>query len=161
MGYAAHPELDTIDGERTVHCCIRDCGPAGSLGLPRHIVYRDIGLQPPAPGAVTQLAAETIREALRCFHQPNRLATSPLARGGTVQERAESVRRVVRQAVEDTFGDSPAERLLRDTIVRGYLDPDAGHERAQLDLHVSRTTYFRQLSDASQRVADHVLAALR
>jgi hypothetical protein len=161
MGYVEHPELDAVDGERRVRCAIRDYGPPGALGFLRDVVYHDLGLPPPQSGAATELAAETVRDALRCFHRPARLAASPLARGGTIEQRAASVRRLLRESVEATFGDSASERLLYAVIERGYLDPHAGHGRAQVELHVSRTTYFRQLGEASDRVAEHVLATLR
>jgi hypothetical protein len=161
MGYQAHPGLDVLDGDRWVRCFVRDWGPSGALGLLRDAVYREIGLAPPAAGPTAEVAAASVREALRCYQRPTRLAGSPLARGGTVHERAASVRRLLRDAVQATFGDSASERQLHAIVVRGYLDADGGHDRAQLDLHVSRTTYFRQLSEASERVTAHLLAVLR
>jgi hypothetical protein len=161
MGYAHMPELDVGDGERQVLCYVNDMGPGGVMGTIRDLVYRDLGL-PPAPALTPDaLAAETVRDALRCFHEPGTLAASPLARGGTVEERAASVRRLLRQATAAAFGDSADERLQRAVVERGYLDPDGGHTRAHLELHLGRTTYFRRLADASARVSDYVLASRR
>jgi hypothetical protein len=159
MGYSHVPELDARDGEREVRCYLNDWGPGGVMGVIRDFVYRDLGL-PPGPTLTRgALAAETVRDALRCFHEPGSLAASPLARGGSVEERAASVRRLLRNATAASFGDSVEERLQRATVERGYLDPDGGHSRAQLELHVGRTTYFRRLADASARVSDYVLAS--
>jgi hypothetical protein len=146
--------------ERERRHASRDWGAGGVLGFLRDCVYRELGLPPPATGTPTEVAAETVREALRCFRSASRLAANPLARGGAERERAESVRRLVRNAVAETFGDSPSERLLHAVVVRGYLAADGGHERAQLELYVSRTTYFRRLGEASARVAQHLVAAL-
>ena len=71
---------------------------------------------------------------------------------------AASARAEVQDAVVSAFGDSPAERLLRRIVQRGYLDPSGSHELAADELHVSRATYFRRLRTASQRVADYLIA---
>ncbi|MTD46098.1 AAA family ATPase [Conexibacter sp. W3-3-2] len=106
------------------------------------------------------VTADDIRLALRRYHRPLDLAASPLAPAlGTPAERAAAVRAELDRAVREGFGDSVDERLLAQTIRRGYFDPDGGHERAALDLNVSRATYFRKLREACDRVADAVLAA--
>jgi hypothetical protein len=161
LGYAHVEHLDVHDGERTVCCYVSDIGPGGVMGLVRDTVYRELGLQPPSAQAPQALAADTLRDALRCFHQPAALATSPLARGGTVEERSRSVQRLLREAVAATFGHSHDERLQLAVLQRGYLDADGGHAVAQHELHLGRTTYFRRLADASDRVSDYVLERSR
>jgi hypothetical protein len=68
-------------------------------------------------------------------------------------ERAESVRALVRGAVQQAFGDTPDQRLLRRVLERGYLDPAPNHELAADELHLSRSTYFRRLRQASDQLA--------
>ncbi len=48
---------------------------------------------------------------------------------------------------------------MRDLVDRAYVDHSVSHEQAADALHVSRTTYFRRLRQATGRVADYVLAA--
>jgi hypothetical protein len=100
-----------------------------------------------------------VRDALRSLRLPHVLARSPLATGDGVPARAESVRALILAAVEDAFGDTHDERLLRRVLVRGYLDPAASQERAAVELHLSRSSYFRRLRIASERVADLVAAS--
>jgi hypothetical protein len=114
-------------------------------------------MSPPRSAERHERAADAVRDALRSFHDPVALAASPLGRGMKSEERAESVRELLREAVDSTFGDSPDQRLLRAAVQRGYLDPAGGHSRAMLELNVSRTTYFRRLADGSERVARYVL----
>ncbi len=97
-----------------------------------------------------------VREALRNFRVPHQLARSPLARGATPQERAESVRRLLRDAAERAFGDSDNEQLLRKVLTKGYLDPAPSHEHAAIRLCLSRAAYFRRLRTAVERVAEHI-----
>jgi hypothetical protein len=159
MGHVHEPALDVDDGERRVLSYISDVGPGGVLALFRDLVYRDLGLPPPPERPGSAVAADTVRDALRSFHDPVALAANPLARGGTVEARAESMRRLLLVAVERAFGDSYEERLQRTAIRRGYLDADGGHVLAQQELHVARSVYFRRLADASARVGEYVRQA--
>jgi len=52
------------------------------------------------------------------------------------------------------------ETLMRDLVTRAYVDHRTSHEDAAHELHVSRTTYFRRLRQATARVADYALASL-
>lgn len=156
IGAVRVPELDVADGERTVECHVLDHGPGGLIGTARALVYRDLGLPPPAPVPDAGPGADAVRDALRAFHDPVALAASPLARGAGAAARAESVRALLRAATAAAFGDSDDERLQRRIVERGYLDPDGGHGRAAHELRLSRTTYFRRLATASARVADWV-----
>lgn len=157
IGAVHLPELDVQDGERRVECHVLDHGPGGLVATARTLVYRDLGLPPPAARPDAPPGVETVRDALRAFHDPLTLAASPLARGADGAARATSVRTLLRQAVGAAFGDSPDELLQRRILERGYLDPDGGHTRAALELHLSRTTYFRRLAAAADRVATYVL----
>jgi hypothetical protein len=150
-------ELDHDDGSRALNHHLLDHGPDGAMETGRALVYRDLGLPvPPPPSASIDAAA--VREALRAFDDPLVLAASSLAVGGSVSERAASVRTLLQEATREEFGRSRNERLLRATLERGYMDPDGGHEAALLELNVSRATYFRRLADAVERVAARVLA---
>jgi hypothetical protein len=149
----------TIDG-RALHYHLLDHGPDGIMATARALVYRDLGLTAgPRPVEREPLDAGVVRDALRAFRDPAVLATSPLARGVTVTERAASVRSRVQSAIEAELGHSGADQLLRAVLERGYLDADGSHERAILELYVSRATYFRRLADAVERVAPRVLGA--
>jgi hypothetical protein len=150
-------DLEIADADRTVRCYRNDFGTGGIVWFTLKLVYRDLGLQPPVQRPPAAAGAETVRDALRSFHDPRALAANALARGGTADQRAESVRRLLRATVADAFGDSRDERELCSVLERAYLDPGGGHELAAEELHMSRTTYFRRLRIAVDRVARRVL----
>jgi hypothetical protein len=102
---------------------------------------------------------EAVREALRSFRVPHELARSPLAVGVTREERAESVRALLRDAAERGFGDSENEKLLRRVLIRGYIEPASSHEQAAMELSLSRAAYFRRLRATVERVADYLSAS--
>jgi len=99
---------------------------------------------------------EIVREALKNFLVPRDLARSPLARGSTVQERAEFVRRLLREAAQEAFGASATEKLLYSVLVAGYLEPLRSHEEAASRLCLSRAAYFRRLRTAVERLAEYL-----
>jgi hypothetical protein len=162
VGTSHIESLDVSFGRRRIHCHVLDHGAGGILGNQRDQIYRELGLTPPRSGAQPApprpIDIEDVRDALRDMHQPLALATSPLARGESPDERADSVRALLREAIGAAFGDSYDEDLQRRIIERGYFDPQGGHERAAMELNVSRATYFRRLRRASERVADWVIA---
>lgn len=168
------PELDcSLDGHAT-SCYLLDYGPDGLLGAQRALIYQELGLgaadggpggataagpgpepaRPAQPAPVVDATVEDVREALRNLGVPHKLATSPLARGETLEERAASVRSLLAETAERAFGDTPNEQLLRRVLVRGYLDPAASHEQAADELALSRAAYFRRLRAAAERVAE-------
>lgn len=183
------PELDAGSGvNRRIQCHLLDHGEGGVLGQLRDVIHAEIAAraeQTPARGRVagddgddglvgahvavnghgpavngSAVTEDDVREALRRFHRPLDLASGAMApAAGSPEERATAVRAELRHAVDVAFGESMDERLLAETIRRGYFDPSGGHERAALDLNVSRATYFRKLREACDRVADAVLAA--
>ncbi|HEY3905419.1 MAG TPA: AAA family ATPase [Streptosporangiaceae bacterium] len=108
--------------------------------------------EPPQPAVDLQ----TVRDALKNFRVPRDLARSPLAVGDTVAERAESVRRLIRQAAQEAFGDNENEKLLYSVLVTGYLEPMRSHEEAANKLLLSRAAYFRRLRTAVERLAEHL-----
>jgi len=160
IGAAHLTELDAEIGGQQVHCYRLDYGPAGLIDHLRHAVYSELGLLPPAPPPpVPAVDLDAVREVLKNFRVPRELARSPLARGSTVQERAESVRRLVRDAARQAFGDSETEKLMHSVLVYGYLDPLRSHEEAASRLCLSRAAYFRRLRTAVERLAEHLAAA--
>jgi hypothetical protein len=184
LGAAHLSDLDAQIGGREVQCHQVDYGPGGLLARLRAQVYRELGLPTPAlapapvapqrPGAMSVLETpsptlpahqvpvvlvQAVRDALRNFRVPGELARSPLARGVSVQERADSVRRMLRQAAIDAFGDSETERLLRNTLLAGYIEPLRSHEAAASALCLSRAAYFRRLRTAVSRVAEYLAMA--
>lgn len=99
---------------------------------------------------------EEIRRALRQFHRPADLATSSLATGVGVEARARSVRELIERATDECFGEAEGERLLRDVVRAAYLQADGGHTRAMRSLNLSRTTYYRRLAEATDRLVSHL-----
>jgi len=159
VGAAHLAQLDTVIGDQHVHCYRLDYGPAGLLDHLRAAVYSELGLPAPAAPAPPAVDLEAVREVLRNFRVPRELARSPLARGATVPDRAESVRRLVRDAAQQAFGDSETEKLLHSVLVYGYLDPLRSHEEAASRLCLSRAAYFRRLRTAVERLAEYLATA--
>jgi hypothetical protein len=159
LGAGHLAELDVVLGDALIECHRIDCGPGGLIAAQRRVVYAELGLpMPPVDEQPErQLDAESVRLALRNFQQPHELARSPLANGAGPDERAESVRSLLRDAAERAFGDSENERLLKRVLIHGYIEPSASHEQAALDLSLSRAAYFRRLRTASERVAEYVV----
>ena len=153
-------ELDVTVGGQTLECWLLDYGPGGLIGRQRELVYHELGIRTPTPELPDDTDyAEAVRAALRDCHVPHSLASNPLAHGWSQAERVESVRAQIRSAAQQAFGDTPSERLLHEILIRGYLDPAPSHEQAADELCVSRSTYFRRLKAAAERVAEHLAAA--
>ena len=155
------PDLDVPIRDQILECWLLDYGPGGLLGMQRDLVYDEIGLKPPAYHQITgdEEYAAAVRDALRDFRVPHSLAGEP-ARPGLQPGGARRVRpSLIRRAAEESFGDTPNERLLHDILIRGYIDPAPSHEQAADELNVSRSTYFRRLKAAAERVAEHLAAA--
>lgn len=125
---------------------------AGSAGLATYVLDLGQGERPRLPARV-KVDVATVRAALRDIQQPVLLAAHPLAHGTTVAARAASVRAVLDAAVESAFGQSASEELYRQVLRRGYLDTDAGAHVAQRELHLGRSTFFRRVAEASDRLA--------
>lgn len=157
-------ELDCRLADHTIECHRIDHGPGGLFGSLRGFVYIELGLSAPAPEPPAAAPApvvdrELVRDALRNFHVPHALAASRLAHGDTPEQRAESVRAMLRAAADVAFGDSPNERLLKRVLTLGYLETNPArpsHEQIAYDLALSRAAYFRRLRVAADRVADHL-----
>lgn len=159
LGAQHLPALDLTVAGRRIECHRIDYGPGGLLAALRAVVHAELGLPapqpaPPAAGRVLPPDLAAVRDALRNFRVPHELARSPLARGTGTRERAEWVRRLLREAAERAFGDSDNEKLLRKVLVKGYLEPAASHEHAAMELALSRAAYFRRLRAAAERVAE-------
>jgi hypothetical protein len=158
--------LDVRHDGRLLECHLVDNGPGGMLAAHRAIIYAETGAPPPpSDGVVAQqpapITGEAVADALRFLDRPLELARSPLARGATPTERVESVRRTIARAVDEAFGTSAQENLLRELVSGAYMRGSATHSQVAKDLHVSRTTYFRQLRVATSRVVEYVLDMTR
>ncbi len=150
-------ELDLEIGTRRIECHRIDYGPGGLVAAQRAVVYAELGLASPRPlQGEPKRDFEAVREALRNFRVPHELARSPLATGDGAEERAESVRELLREASDRAFGDNENEKLLRRVLIRGYLEPAPSHEQAAIDLSLSRAAYFRRLRAAAERVAEYL-----
>ncbi|MBN8868388.1 MAG: AAA family ATPase [Solirubrobacterales bacterium] len=147
------PGLDLTRPLGRIECHRLDHGPDGMLATVRSLIDRDAGVM--RPGGPDRSEVETaLRDALRRFHNPAALAQNPLARGEP-SRRANGLRHEIEVALERIFGDSRQEILLRETIRRGYLDAEGGHDAAAHSLHLSRSTYFRRLREATDRLIDY------
>ncbi len=159
LGAEHLPELDLDLEGRRIECHRIDYGPGGLFAAQRTVVYHELGLVPPTPVEATRsLHPDAVREALRNFRVPHELARNQLATGQTPEERAGSVRALLRDAAERAFGDSENEKLLQRVLIRGYLEPAPSHEQAAIDLSLSRAAYFRRLRAAAERVAEYLSA---
>lgn len=148
-------ELDLEIGTRRIECHRIDYGPGGLVAAQRAVVYSELGLAPPiGENDARRPDFEAVREALRNFRVPHELARSTLATGVTTEERAESVRALIREACERAFGDNENEKLMRRVLIHGYLEPAPSHEVAAIDLSLSRAAYFRRLRAAVERLAE-------
>jgi hypothetical protein len=156
------PELDVEVGEEQMECHLIDWGPGGLLAAQREFVYREVGVEaPPRPGHDAAASVEAVIEALRHLHVPSELARSELAAGDGVEERAAHVRALLEDAAAHAFGDGYSELLLRQVLERGYLRHGASHEAVAEELNLSRSSYFRRLRQASERIAEYISARRR
>jgi hypothetical protein len=157
------PELDSVIGGKPHECHLLDHGEGGIIGGQRNTVYWELGLPTPEPdkrpsGVAPSVTHDSVKALARHLDRPLELAASPLASGSTPDERAESVRALFREAVQGAFGASADEQLLRTIAERGCLTRSVGHESLADELNVSRATYFRRLRQASERLADFIVA---
>jgi hypothetical protein len=156
---ARHAEaLDAVVGNVRIECHIVDYGVGGVLAAERDLIYRELGLAPPAPADTSANLTAAVRHALRNLDRPHALAESALAAGDTLEERAQSVRALLEDAAERAFARAAGDQLTRQALVLGYLDPLPSHELAAEQLSLSRSAYFRRLQRATERVANYVAA---
>lgn len=150
-------ELDGRTGDVTWQGWLIDYGPEGFLDFQRASLYAQMGLPVPAPlslaAAAVDLTAD-VRDALRHWHRPDRLAASPLATGDGTTLRAADLQGRLLAAIQASFGATDEDRELRQTLEEGYLSPAGrSHESVAEALYVSRAQYFRRLRTAVDRVA--------
>src|SRR5262249_37989380 len=102
----------------------------------------------PDASSTASLDAGTVRQALRLLATPVKLEGHRWPRGASPAEWADSVRATLTAAADAAFTDAPADQLLREVLDAGYLDGVATHDAAARRLHLSRSAYFRKLSEA-------------
>jgi hypothetical protein len=158
LGAQHLPELDVDLGDGVTECHVVDTGPGGTLGAQLAAVLAECG-EPPVPPRSAPMDEATVRAALRDWDRPDLLADAAFAVGGTPAERAQSVRSTIRQAVAAAFGSSPREVLLLQVLEAGYLGRTSTHEQAAIDLHLSRSAYYRHLRTAADRVVAQMVDA--
>ena len=156
LGAVHFEDLDHQSTEQRIECHRIDYGPGGLVAAQRAMIYQELGLPDPRSAAGVAPELEDVRAALRNYRLPHELASSPLARGATPDERAQSVRELLRDAAERAFGESESEKLLRRVLIRGYIDSDSSHEQAAYELNLSRAAYFRRLRQGAERVAEYL-----
>lgn len=129
-------------------------GRRGLLGAQHDLITYELGLgrspfAQPAPAAIDKAS---VRAALRDYQRPQLLATNPLGGELPGAQRIDSIRTQIDDAIEREFGSSAVDRELREILIEAYLSPTALHDAAVLRLGLSRTTYFRRLRLAVDRV---------
>lgn len=154
LGGRHEPSLDVDHGEGTTECHIVDLGPGGILGAQLAIVLAELGPAPAAdaPAASGEVREADVRNALRDWDTPPKLAQSALASGTGTGARAEAARAAIRRAIGEAFGESEQEALLRRVLEVRYLEHADTHEQAATRLHLSRSAYFRHLKVATDRL---------
>jgi AAA ATPase domain len=154
------PELDVVVGDERIECHLIDWGPGGLLAAQRELVYHEAGLEaPPRPHHSSAVTADAVHDALRDLHAPDELARNELAAGDTVEDRAAHVRSLIEDAAGHAFGDGYSELMLRRVLERGYLERGSSHDAAADELDLSRSSYFRRLNRAADRVAEYLARA--
>lgn len=149
------PELDTVVDGRPVCAYWIDYGPGGLHGHQRALVLRELGrASAPRPAPTV----DEVRTALEHYTVAAELARHPLASGAGVEERAESVRTVLRDGVAAAFGEGRREEQLRTVLAQRYLEPGATSAAISRSLAISKATYFRRLTEAVERLAAHLAA---
>jgi ketosteroid isomerase-like protein len=156
LGARHLPALDVEAGGVTLACHLLDHGPGGMVAHEHEVVYRELGLPAPERRPAADEVSEAVREALRNLDRPDLLARNELASGETVEERAASVRALVAAIAERAFGEGPREELLRQVLMRGYLDPASSDDLIAEQLSLSRPQYFRRLRAVSERLANYI-----
>lgn len=150
LGYQDVAELRRHDGERQLSTIMTDFGPDGVVGQLYSLILAEQGA---GPAPATGVAEQAFDTALRSFLDDAALAGTALAPdSGSAAERAEHVRAHVRGVIGSCFGESADDRILRQAIERTYLDPEGGHAIAQRELHMSRSSFYRLLRRARERL---------
>lgn len=157
LGAVHVPELDMIGHGMHLECHIVDFGPGGLLGFQRDWVYRETGAAPPLPTFAPDLDPVAL---VRMLRDPAGLAYGYDWLGRSPSDRLDTLHDRVSRAL-DVFTDSDADRTDRAIVEAAYLGDGAPHEVIARRLHLSRTTYFRRLQDATARLAEELLARLR
>lgn len=80
-------------------------------------------------------------------------ATGAALRGSRAGDGAS--RDTVAAAIQATFTDSSDDTLLRRILVDTYLEPRGGHVFAMTRANMSRSSFYRHLQRARQRLAAH------
>ena len=156
FGGVPTPGLDVAAGGLRISGYVIDYGPTGVVGATRDAALAALTDKDTTPPALT-LDASVVRRALRNLHRPLALRDSPLASGATTAERADAVADRITRGLDDAFAATPQDALLRQVIEVAYLDPSGGHKVAMRTLHLSRTTYYRRLADATERLAESIV----
>lgn len=122
---SAAVSFDLTTGPRVVS--ISDFRPRGAVGFVEAIVLAEQGFEPREPGNA-DLLADT--------HDPERAAR-------------------LREALDVVFGDTPEDRRLRAILEAVHLGPRRSEASLLAEFHVGRTTWYRLLRTARERVLAH------
>jgi hypothetical protein len=113
----------------------------------------------PPPGLDEAEFAAAVRDALREFTRPARLAASPLLRTGLAGSVA-GLQQAIRDAVS-ALDASPRDRRLHRVLHHTYLQPAPTQQAAADLLGLPLTTYRRYLAAGTERIAEILRTAER
>ncbi|WP_370240593.1 hypothetical protein [Aeromicrobium sp.] len=157
FGGVRSADLDIDRDGLQLHGYVIDYGPGGVVGATRDFA-RAMLEGAGAAGEPPALDVDDVRHALRSARRTAVIARSPLAAGeGGTAERAERARARLRGAIDAAFGAGEDDVVLAAVLRRGHLDDGGGHQVAMRELHMSRSSYFRRLAEATERLASHLL----
>ncbi len=116
---------------------------------------------PPTPQVVVLSRSEfetAVRQALRDYSRPDRLATNPLTRSrlvndGAREDRAGQLRTLLLTAAHN-LDQNPQDRKLRAALDATYFDPAATQEQAAERLDIPFNTYRYRLANGVGRIVD-------
>lgn len=157
LGATHVAELDLIGYGQHLQCYIIDFGPSGLLGFQRDWIYAETGATPPSAGLDPDVDPVQL---VRLLRDPAELTAGHEWLGSTPSERLATLRAHVERALV-VFADTASDRTDRAVFEAAYLGDGAPHEAIARRLHLSRTTYFRRLQSATDRVAEELFARLR
>jgi AAA ATPase-like protein len=148
FGYAPVPSLARRIGDRDVEWWLADFGPGGLIGRAAAMV----GLETGGVSTMSTRDGAELLSALRGFRDDRAISARSHAdtRSG---EEVDDIRRDLRLRLDALLGaGGEADRAALGLLALAYLEPGIG-ERAILErLHVGRTTYYRMLRAAKERL---------
>lgn len=147
FGYTPVPSLTRRIGDRDVEWWLADFGPGGLIGRSAALV----GLETGGSSSVASHDRAELLAALRDFRDDAAMAAHA-PKGTPPEDAAEVARSELRTRLDALLGGSEQGRAALRLLGLAYLESGLG-ESAILDrLHIGRTTYYRMLRAARERM---------